>query len=524
MRSSRVTASVLAVLAAGLLSTSAVARHLTPLPSHHGLSGITKHGFVAPPATHSGTWAALTHSFPGSGFPDTAMLMTDGTVLMHDGCTTHWFRLTPDNTGSYHNGTWSNVGSMPSSYSPLYFASAVLPDGKVIVNGGEYINCNPVWTNKGAIYDPATDKWTDVPPPSGWTSIGDAQSVVRQDGVYMLADALSSKQVTAAISGTTVTWTVTGSGKADRNDEEGWTALPDNTILTVDANRDLAGSANDVEFYSPVTGMWTTASEKTPVAVVDQGSHELGPAPLLPNGLVLQVGATPHNAVYDHSTGHWTAAPDTPTSDSGDLQSADGPAVVLPSGNVLEQVSVGVFPQPSGPSHFFEVTVKSPSSVKFRQVNEPDSASIQDSYEGRLMMLPTGEALWSSDVGDVQIYTPQGKPAKNAIPQIQVVAKRLNVGSADNNIAGLGFNGLSYGGYYGDDAQMATNFPVVRITNTASSHVCYARSHGFSKMGIDDGTTTTAQFDIPNGCETGASTLQVVVNGIASKAKKVTLR
>ncbi len=27
---------------------------------------------------------------------------------------------------------------MPSNYVPLYFASAVLPDGKLIVNGGEY--------------------------------------------------------------------------------------------------------------------------------------------------------------------------------------------------------------------------------------------------------------------------------------------------------------------------------------------------------------------------------------------------
>jgi hypothetical protein len=42
-------------------------------------------------------------------------------------------------------------------------------------------------------------------------------------------------------------------------------------------------------------------------------------------------------------------------------------------------------------------------------------------------------------------------------------------------------------------------------------------------MGIDDGTQTTTQFDVPASCETGASTMQVVVNGVASKNKDVTL-
>jgi len=41
-----------------------------------------------------------------------------------------WYTLTPDNTGSYINGTWTQVASLPSGYSPLFFSSAVLPDGK----------------------------------------------------------------------------------------------------------------------------------------------------------------------------------------------------------------------------------------------------------------------------------------------------------------------------------------------------------------------------------------------------------
>src|SRR5450755_2157548 len=67
---------------------------------------------------------------------DTALQLTDGTVMMHEYGVSNWWRLTPDNTGSYLNGTWSKLAPLPSNYGPLYFASAVLADGRVIVEGG----------------------------------------------------------------------------------------------------------------------------------------------------------------------------------------------------------------------------------------------------------------------------------------------------------------------------------------------------------------------------------------------------
>ena len=65
---------------------------------------------------------------------------------------------------------------MPSDYAPLYFASAVLPDGRVLVEGGEYNFLRQDETNLGAIYDPIKNKWTNVNPPSGWSEIGDSPS------------------------------------------------------------------------------------------------------------------------------------------------------------------------------------------------------------------------------------------------------------------------------------------------------------------------------------------------------------
>jgi hypothetical protein len=42
-------------------------------------------------------------------------------------------------------------------------------------------------------------------------------------------------------------------------------------------------------------------------------------------------------------------------------------------------------------------------------------------------------------------------------------------------------------------------------------------------MGVWTVGTTSAEFDIPRTCEKGASTLQVIVNGLASAGVAVTL-
>jgi hypothetical protein len=158
--------------------------------------------------------------------------------------------LTPDNTGSYADGTWTQIASLPPGYAPLYHSSAVLPDGRVIIMGGEYnvvdgVFFTPIWTAQGAIYDPIANVWTPVAPPPFFSfknlpapaplmqTIGDAQSVVLPNGVYMQADCCTKQQ--ALLNSKTLTWTPTGSGKFDDNDEEGWTLLPNGEVLTVDA-------------------------------------------------------------------------------------------------------------------------------------------------------------------------------------------------------------------------------------------------------------------------------------------------
>jgi hypothetical protein len=111
---------------------------------------------------------------------------------------------------------------------------------------------------------------------------------------------------------------------------------------------------------------------------------------------------------------------------------------------------------------------------------------------------------------------------KSAIPKIKTVPATLTHGQS-YTIAGIGFNGVSQAVAYGDDYQAATNYPIVRITNTATGHVFYGRTTNPSSMAVANPAKVTVTLAVPATIETGASTLEVVANGIASKTKKVTI-
>src|SRR5450432_2105923 len=103
-----------AVIAALCWAQAANARGVRHLPSTRGAArqaGVqadvgTARASASPwtPLKHQPTFMAFGASLP--------MLLTDGSVLVQDTCATDWWRLTPDQHGSYVNGTWSPVASM----------------------------------------------------------------------------------------------------------------------------------------------------------------------------------------------------------------------------------------------------------------------------------------------------------------------------------------------------------------------------------------------------------------------------
>ncbi len=458
------------------------------------------------------TWTPAVNTIPIAAGEE--LLMSDGTVMVQAYDAPQWYKLTPDITGSYVNGTWTAMANMPSGYSPLYNASAVLPDGRLIIEGGEYNGGgNGVWTTKGAVYDPVKNKWTSINPPSGWRTIGDAQSVVLPNGTFMLANCCTTQQ--ALLDATKLTWTTTGTGKADINDEEGWTLLPSGQVLTVDANN--TSDLKHTEIYT--NGSWASAGdtvqELPDLQANGSGSHELGAAVLRPNGTVLATGATGHNGVYTIATGKWSSAPDFPVIGGNQYDVADGPATLEPSGNVLISASPGVF---NTPVQNFEFDGK-----KLKQVPNFPNAPNDPSFVVHFLQLPNGQIMETDFTNDVEFYTPGGKADKGSVPKVTGISKTLKQGKT-YTITGIGLNGQSPGGGYGDDFQDATNYPIVRITNTGTGHVFYAKTTNSSSYAVANPSSVTASVLIPTGIETGASTLESVANGIPSKPVKVTIQ
>ncbi len=77
---------------------------------------------------------------------------------------------------------------------------------------------------------------------------------------------------------------------------------------------------------------------------------------------------------------------------------------------------------------------------------------------------------------------------------------------------------------FGDEFQVATNYPLVRITNSSTGHVTYATTHDFSSMGVATGARiVSTRFDVPKTIEKGNSTLEVVANGIPSQPWYITV-
>ena len=485
-------------------------------------------------------FTALLNQPPETG--ELSLLLTDGSVMMQSSNDASvYYRLTPDSEGSYISGTWSRLASPPAGYAPYAGSQVVLADGRVLFVGGEYNQNQYVLpfapsglTNMSAVYDPVTDHWTMIAPPPGVAYIGDVASVVLPDGSFLFGDKLGRDMW--RLDPSSLIWSsVPSTGKADDFAEEGWTLLPGGSLFTVDVGNPL-----HAEHFDPVTAQWysdgSTPVDLTspssapsgwtygpaPVQVVGGINYgpgpagiyfppgEVGPALLLPDGTVFATGAADgtiaHTLIYrpgisPMDPGTFSAGPDFGAGDDAD----DASAALLPSGHVLIATPSGRFYEYDGAA--LTVTGALPTYGGTTQYF--------------VLPLPNGQALVTGGV--TQVYAGNGSADPAWAPTITVAPTALTRGST-YAISGTQFNGLSQAAAVGDELSAATNYPLVRITNAASGHVVYARTHDHSTMGVATGSTlVSTRFDVPELTEPGASSLVVVANGIASAPVNVSV-
>lgn len=394
----------------------------------------------------------------------TMLLLTDGSVLALQANGAQTARLIPDAAGRYVTGTWQSQKSMPTAR--LYFASAVLADGRVLVAGGEYNGgtATPDISNCD-LYDPTTDTWKSITPPANWGQVGDAPCCVLASGKVLLGNIFA--KTTALFDPATDTFSAAGP-KNDVSSEETWTLLRDGSVLCVECT-----SRNNAERYVPAQDKWVSAGT-VPVQLAQTLSLEIGPGILLNDGRTFCIGATGATALYTapagrNLVGSWVQGPNFPADSAGNIYEAKD-AAASP-----KDESAATYP---GPTHLFTY---SPAAGTITEVKTDTLDFSQACYTAIFLLLPTGEVLISSQSQTVGVYRPDGAPDAAWRPHIRSVAPGL-IGGRTYTLKGTGLNGNSQACSYGDDAMMATNYPIVRLQASDGS-VHYCRTHGHSTMG-----------------------------------------
>ncbi len=464
-----------------------------------------------------GTWTPLVNKTPVvDGGVMVMLLLSDGTVMAKtDSCrsdttaTSTWAKLTPDINGSYANGTWTTIAPMHDTR--VYFASRVLKDGRVFVAGGEIENesttGNGTGGSSGETYDPLTDTWTMAPAQSSY--FGDANSEILPDGKVLVAVLSGAGYSTKIFDPVANMWS-TGPSTLHQHDESAWIKLADNSILFVD----LASTSS--ERYIPSLNQWV-ADATVSDSLYDPYWFEMGAGFLLPDGRAFFLGSTGHTAYYtpsgNTSPGTWSSGPDIPNG----YGTVDAPVAMMVNGKILcaaspKNTSLSLSGAFLAPTKFFEFDYLSNSFTLISAPTGDDSLNVP-CYMTNMLDLPDGNVLFSTqNSSQCYVYTPAGTPLAIGKPTISNF-ENLNCDTVQ--ITGTLFNGISEGAGYGDDWQMASNYPIVRLTN--GTNVYYGRTFNWNSTGLQRGAAPdTTLFTLPVGLPYGSYSLAIIANGISS--------
>ncbi len=445
-------------------------------------------------AIAGGTWTALANSPPAG--VNHAMVLSDGTIYTDNG-NGDCCRLTPDIHGSYQNGTWTRLTSM--NYSRLFFASSVLTNGNIFVAGGEYGSGR----RHAELFDPLNNVWTKIPDPLPGPAFSDAIGKILPNGNVLVAPVSQF--------GGCLIYNVAGNswlsaGSALNQNETCWVKLISDCILTIDTG------AQTSEHYVPSLNQWVVDGN-VPVPVYGWGA-ELGGGFLLPNGKVFYIGGSTNTAIYTPgatvtSPGSWVAGPPM-VFDAGELGAVDAPSAMMVNGKILCALGpVGGF---NSPTSFYEYDY---ISNAFTAVSAPGGGSTYGSapYVLSFLCLPDGNVLMvgGQNSTSLYIYTPDGTPLAQGVPGIASITENLN---GSYHLIGTNLNGISEGAAYGDDEQMDSNYPLVRMTNTTSGNVYFARTFNWNSTSVQTGNKlVTTEFSLPQSLPAGTYSLVVLANG-----------
>jgi N-acetylneuraminic acid mutarotase len=244
-------------------------------------SGVSSSAELYDPA--AGTWS-LTGNLNVARTGHSATLLPDGKVLVAGDY------YSTDDAELYDpaTGTWSYTGSLNTAR--VGHTATLLPNGKVLVAGGQQGDGELLGLRSSELYDPNTGTWDLTGRLNVARSAHTATLLPNGNVLVTGGDGQDFGDITTnsaeLYNPATGTWSYTGSLNRARAAHTA-TLLPNGQVL-IAAGFWLGPTLNSAEIYDAATGTWnTTASLNAP-----RSSHT---ATLLPNGKVLVVAGVERN-------------------------------------------------------------------------------------------------------------------------------------------------------------------------------------------------------------------------------------
>jgi uncharacterized repeat protein (TIGR01451 family) len=130
-----------------------------------------------------------------------------------------------------------------------------------------------------------------------------------------------------------------------------------------------------------------------------------------------------------------------------------------------------------------------------------------------MLMLPTGQLLFSDSTNQLWVYTSDGAADSALKPTISAITTN---GSGLMTLSGTQLTGQSSGSSYGDDAENDEDYPIVRLVNDAG-RVYFARTTNWNPIGVGTGSTPqSVNFTLDPSTPPGKYSLTVSAAGISS--------
>ena len=247
----------------------------------------------------SGTWTATGAMRTARG-SSVATLLPNGKVLVAGGTD---LNTALSSAEIYDPATETWTPAHPMNVAHSYFTATLLPDGTVLVAGGNSATWRDPYISDAELYDPATDTWTTTE--TMQEGRGYHIATLLPDGRVLVAGGNAPNHFPTSsaelFNPTTRTWTRSGSMASARYAHSA-TLLPTGKVLVAGGNSS-AGPRSSAELYDPATGTWAGTGEMNIARCYSTTA-------LLRNGKVLIAAGNDDRVIsnaelYDSATGTW---------------------------------------------------------------------------------------------------------------------------------------------------------------------------------------------------------------------------